>query len=107
MATRSQQQQQREVSRRGVHKKAAGAAITVSAVGSRPAKAQVAVPGAKGGFVMCINTSTIRGQKVPLPQEIELSAKAGYTAMEPWIGEISDYVKAGGDLKDLKKRFAD
>jgi sugar phosphate isomerase/epimerase len=27
--------------------------------------------------------------------------------MEPWVGEINDYVKAGGDLKDLKKRFAD
>jgi len=44
---------------------------------------------------------------VPLPKEIELAAKAGYTAMEPWVREIELYLKGGGDLKDLRKRFED
>jgi sugar phosphate isomerase/epimerase len=97
------------VSRRGVLKKAAAAAaVSVSVAGARRARAQAAAPQQeKGQFVLCLNTSTIRGQKVPLPQEIELAAKAGFTAIEPWVGEINDYVKAGGDVKDLKKRFAD
>jgi 2-keto-myo-inositol isomerase len=64
-------------------------------------------PSGKNPFTYSLNTSTIRGHKVPLAREIELAAKAGYTAMEPWIGEISDHVKAGGTLADLKKRFAD
>lgn len=105
MATRSNH---KRVSRRGVLKKAAAAAaVSVSVSGARKAKAQAAPPQLKGGFVLCLNTSTIRGQKLPLVQEIELAAKAGYSAIEPWISEIQDYVKGGGDLKDLKKRFAD
>ena len=37
------------------------------------------------GFRYCLNTSTIRGQKLPLDQEIELAAKTGYDGIEPWI----------------------
>jgi sugar phosphate isomerase/epimerase len=100
----------RHVSRRRVLKSAAAAAaISVSAGVSRRAKGQAAAPPppSKSPFTMCLNTSTIRGQKLPLPQEVDLAAKAGFTAMEPWVGEIADYVKGGGDLSDLKKRFAD
>ena len=57
-------------------------------------------------FGYCLNTSTIRGQKLPLVEEIEIAAKAGYDAVEPWIDEIQEYVQAGGKLKDLKKRIA-
>jgi sugar phosphate isomerase/epimerase len=92
-------------------KRAAGTAATVSiSVGaSHRARAQAAPAQQKGNFVLCLNTSTIRGQDaaVPLPKEIELAAKAGFTAMEPWIREIQAYVKNGGDLKDLRKRFED
>lgn len=55
----------------------------------------------------CLNTSTIRGQKLTLVQEIELAAKAGYQGIEPWISEIEDHVKAGGTLADLRKRISD
>jgi sugar phosphate isomerase/epimerase len=54
-----------------------------------------------------LNTSTIRGQKLGIEQEIDLAAKAGYDAIEPWINEIDDYVKQGGSLKDLAKRIRD
>ena len=58
-------------------------------------------------FRYCFNTSTIRGQKLPLVDVIEIVAKAGYHAIEHWIDEIERYRQGGGDLKDLKKRLHD
>lgn len=58
-------------------------------------------------FRYCLNTSTIRGQKLPLPEIIDLAARAGYHAIEPWISEIEAYVESGGSLGDLKSRIAD
>jgi sugar phosphate isomerase/epimerase len=65
--------------------------------------------GGKAGapFVFCLNTSTIRGQKLGLAKEIELAAQAGFQAIEPWVGTIEEYAKGGGSLKDLKTKIAD
>jgi 2-keto-myo-inositol isomerase len=54
----------------------------------------------------CLNTSTVRGHKLTLEQEIELASMAGYDGIEPWIGEINDFVKRGGKLPELKQRIA-
>ena len=58
-------------------------------------------------FSYCFNTSTILGQKLSLDKEIEITAKAGYDAIEPWISKINEYVKNGGNLKDIRKRIAE
>lgn len=58
-------------------------------------------------FHYCFNTSTIRGQKLSLVEEIDITAQAGYQAIEPWINEIEAYVTKGGSLPDLKKRISD
>jgi len=58
-------------------------------------------------FRYCFNTSTIRGQKLPLVEVVEIVAKAGYHAIEPWIDEIEHYKQAGGSLPDLGKRLRD
>jgi len=58
-------------------------------------------------FGYCLNTSTIRGQKLPLVRELEIAARAGYQGVEPWVAEIDEYVKTGGSLSDLRKRIAD
>jgi sugar phosphate isomerase/epimerase len=58
-------------------------------------------------FRFCFNTSTIRGQKLSLLEEIDIVAKAGYQAIEPWISEIEAHVGQGGTLADLKKRLSD
>ena len=58
-------------------------------------------------FHYCFNTSTIRGQKLSLLEEIDIAAEAGYDAIEPWINEIQTFVEKGGALPDLKKRIAD
>ena len=63
--------------------------------------------GSKGGFRFCLNTSTIQGQKLTLEEEVEIAAKAGYHAIEPWISEIERYVQSGKSLSDLRKRIHD
>ena len=59
------------------------------------------------GFRYSLNTSTIRGQRLPLPDEVDIAARAGYHAIEPWINELDAYVKAGSSLADLRKRIED
>ena len=58
-------------------------------------------------FGYCLNTSTIRGNKLDTSAVIAAASKAGFHAIEPWITEIDTYTKAGGWLKDLGKRIAD
>ena len=58
-------------------------------------------------FVYCLNLATIRGQKLGLVKDIEVAAKAGYQAIEPWVDPIDSYAKSGGSLKELKQRLGD
>ena len=58
-------------------------------------------------FTYCLNTSTIRGQELPLADEIDIAAKAGYGGIEPWIKELDRHVETGGKLSDLRKRAED
>ncbi|HVY72048.1 MAG TPA: sugar phosphate isomerase/epimerase [Verrucomicrobiae bacterium] len=81
-----------------------GAAVATQALA--PAKA-VAGPFSRKPFLFCLNTSTIRGQKLGIVKEIEITAKAGYDAIEPWVDSIEEYVKGGGSLGDLRKRIDD
>ena len=43
----------------------------------------------------------------PIADLIDIAARAGYDAIEPWTSEIDEYVRAGGTLKDLRKRIED
>ena len=58
-------------------------------------------------FRYCFNTSTIRGQKLNLKKEIEITTQAGYNAIEPWVEKIHGYVRDGGNLKDIRKQISD
>ncbi len=58
-------------------------------------------------FIYSLNTSTIRGQNIPIVDEIALAARAGYQAIEPWINELETYVRGGGTLRDLARRIQD
>jgi len=61
-------------------------------------------------FRYCLNTSTVRnaeGKSRTLTELIAVASKAGYDAIEPWIGEIQEHVKAGGTTADLRKMFND
>jgi sugar phosphate isomerase/epimerase len=63
--------------------------------------------GKREPFLFSLNTSTIRGQKVPIDREVTIAARAGYQVIEPWIGELEEYVRSGGSLRDLRKRIED
>ena len=82
------------------------AAIAGAATVTIPSLAEAAVDD-KEPFGYCLNTSTIREQKIPLDKKAEIAAKAGYSGFEPWLGELADFVKQGGVLKDLGKKLAD
>ncbi len=90
-----------EVSRRAAL--AAAGALAVPALISK----SVAAESAAEPFGYCFNTSTIRGQNLPITQVVDSVAKAGYKGIEPWIREIDQYTAAGGSLPDLRKRIAD
>jgi len=84
------------------------AATAMTAAASVPsAKSDAAENSGRSPVRFALNTSTIRGQKLSLPEQIEVTAEAGYDGIEPWIRDIQQYAEEGGSLEDLKKRIAD
>jgi 2-keto-myo-inositol isomerase len=76
--------------------------IGAAAQGSEPTSKTDSKP-----FLFCLNTATIRGQKLGIVKEIEVAAKAGYDAIEPWVDSVEQFTKAGGSLSELRKRISD
>jgi 2-keto-myo-inositol isomerase len=58
-------------------------------------------------FKTCLNTSTISGYKLSLSEEIEIVAKAGYNAIEPWMSELEAHESGGGRLEELGQKVRD
>jgi 2-keto-myo-inositol isomerase len=58
-------------------------------------------------FRYCLNTATIRGQKLSLPEQMDVAADAGYDGIEPWVGDLKDYADRGRSLEDLAKKNRD
>jgi sugar phosphate isomerase/epimerase len=92
-----------------------GAVAAIGAAVTADVRAETAVqraPAPRGRtadnpFGYCLNTSTIRGNKLDIVGEIEAASRAGFDAIEPWVTEIDAYTAKGGTLADLGKRFAD
>ncbi len=93
-----------KVSRRTMLACGAGAAAALAL--PHPAHAGVDTTAGEP-FRYCLNSGTIRGQKLGIVGEIEVAAQAGYSGIEPWVGDIQNYVEAGGSLSDLRKRLDD
>jgi len=55
----------------------------------------------------CLNTSTLRGQKLGIVREVAIAAQAGYQGLEPWIPNLREFVQQGGSLDDLRKQISD
>ncbi len=55
----------------------------------------------------CLNTSTIRGEKLSIAEKVKIASAAGYDAIEPWIGELRDFERDGGSIADLQKQISD
>jgi sugar phosphate isomerase/epimerase len=84
-----------------------GATLGAALLTGRRAGAAASSSEARSDFRYCLNTSTIRGQRLGLEKEIDVAAQAGYGAIEPWVSTIQEYVKSGGRLADIRKRIAD
>jgi 2-keto-myo-inositol isomerase len=84
-----------------------GAAVFGQKLGAARASAAPPAPAMVPPFRFCLNTATIRGQKLGIAKEIDIAAQAGYDAIEPWVDSITEYVRGGGTLADLKKRIND
>lgn len=56
-------------------------------------------------FRISLNTSTIRGYKLPVEQQIDLCAKAGFDGIELWVSDVEAYVKAGGTPESLNRQI--
>jgi sugar phosphate isomerase/epimerase len=80
---------------------------TTAVLGAAPALATENEKKDREPFRYCLNTSTIRGQKRKLIEAIDIAARAGYQAIEPWLDEIEQHVQSGGSLKDASKRLRD
>ncbi|MBA2113151.1 sugar phosphate isomerase/epimerase family protein [Bremerella alba] len=83
------------------------AALTSVSLSTGTTIAAEADPKAPPAIRFCFNTSTIRGQKLTIEQEVDIAAKAGYDGIEPWISKIQQYKDSGKSLPDLAKRIAD
>jgi 2-keto-myo-inositol isomerase len=85
----------------------AGAAILSESTGLVAAPASPLVQAPAPPFRYCLNTATLRGQKLGVVKEIEVAAKAGYEAIELWVDAIEAYVRNGGTLRDLGQQLSD
>lgn len=90
--------------RRFLSAAATGAAAVTLAAEAAPAATADA---SKHTFRYALNTGTIRGYKLPLAEQINLAAEAGYGGIEPWISDIEKAAETGGALKELAKRCVD
>lgn len=86
---------------------AAGLVVVGSSIVTAAERAPATENSPQDSFRYCFNTGTIRGQKLSITQQIEVTAKAGYQAIEPWVRDIRAYQQQGGSLKDLKKQIDD
>ncbi len=73
------------------------AAIFADSSGSNPAEP----------FGYSLNTATIMGFKLPVPEQISIAAKAGYQGIELWIRDIEQFVSSGKSLKEIRKQIED
>src|SRR3954469_19365758 len=61
-------------------------------------------------FGFMLNTATIRDPRragVSLVEQVEIAAKAGYDAIEPWVLHLEEHAKAGKSLADVGKLIRD
>ncbi len=62
-------------------------------------------PNAVPAFTLCLNMSTIRGQKLGFVRELETAAAAGFRSVEIWIDSLQTYLQQGGTITEARKRI--
>ncbi|WP_236979891.1 sugar phosphate isomerase/epimerase family protein [Membranihabitans maritimus] len=62
--------------------------------------------GGKSPWPICLDTATIRTAG-SLEKKVDIAIQAGYDAIEPWDGELAEFEKNGGNLKELGQKIRD
>lgn len=84
----------------------AGLAFGMACMAASPVRAQAA-PAPVWPFRFCLNTGTIRGFNMPVPEQVKLAAETGYSGIELWMDNVYQYMETGGTLPDLHKQIVD
>ncbi|MDR1454911.1 MAG: sugar phosphate isomerase/epimerase [Tannerella sp.] len=58
-------------------------------------------------FRISLNVSTISGFRLPVEEQIEAVAAAGFDGIELWLSDVSRHIEAGGRVEDLARRMRD
>lgn len=85
----------------------AAGAVTAGSLTDCDTNAQTPADRSTMPVKFALNTSTIRGQKLPIDKQVEVTAKAGYDGIEPWIRDIRKFTEDGGSLENLRDQIAD
>ncbi|MEX0289222.1 MAG: sugar phosphate isomerase/epimerase family protein [Flavobacteriaceae bacterium] len=56
-------------------------------------------------FRISMNTSTLMAYKLPVDQQIDMVAEAGFGGIELWMRDIMAFLEAGGDITMLKDKL--
>jgi sugar phosphate isomerase/epimerase len=86
---------------------ALGMALPFTSSALAPGKGDAPQGAQKRPFRISINVSTLSGFKLPVEEQIRLSAAAGFEGVELWTGDVSRYIASGGKAGDLKARLED
>ena len=83
--------------------------MVLAAVGKRAGQKREATMSAEGTDTLkyCLNTGTIRGQALGAMGELEVAARAGYDAIEPWVRDLKRMESEGTPVETYKKRLED
>lgn len=60
----------------------------------------------KRPFRVSINVSTISGYKLPVRQQVDLCAEAGFEGIELWTRDVDAFVSRGGSYEELRRQLA-
>lgn len=86
---------------------AAGSLCLMNSSRADEVASAAATPDRRPKFRYCLNTSTIAGQKLSLPEQVEIAVAAGYDGIEPWIRDLQAHAAQGNSLDDVGKQIAD
>ncbi len=56
-------------------------------------------------FRISLNSSTIRDYKLPVDQQIELCAEAGFDGIELWVDDVEKYIQNSGSPETLNRQI--
>lgn len=90
------------------HSALAGATLATGhrALAHQPASRPKRYQNGQSPWPICLDFATIRPVKT-LREKVDIAAEAGYDAVEPWDGDLIEFEKSGGDLREMNQYIRD